>query len=106
LVGRADGAEARRDEVGEPARLGDVDRQRLQVVRQDRRQRHDLLEVGLDVALQRVDLELASVSPDCSGTSVTSRRRYGFVAVTSSRRSRASPWTMSRRLPSGSLNIL
>ena len=37
--------------------LGDVHRQRLQVVGQQRRQRDDVLEVGLDVPLQRVDLE-------------------------------------------------
>ena len=41
------------------ARPGSVmfDGQRLQVVGHQRRQRDDLLEVGLDVALQRVDLE-------------------------------------------------
>ena len=49
--------QARDDEIGQLARLGDVQRQRLQVVRQQRRQRHDLLEAGLDVPLQRVDLE-------------------------------------------------
>ena len=49
--------QARDDEVGQLARLGDVERQRLQVVRQQRRQRDDLLEAGLDVPLQRVDLE-------------------------------------------------
>ena len=53
----ADRAQARGDEVGEPARLRDVHRQRLQVVGEQRRQRHDLLEVALDVAQQRVDLE-------------------------------------------------
>ena len=58
----ADGAQAGGDEVGEPAGLGDVDRERLQVVRHQRRQRHDLLEVGLDVALERVDLELVLVA--------------------------------------------
>ena len=54
---RGDRGQARGDEVGEPAGLGDVGRQRLQVVRQQRRQRHHLLEVRLDVAQQRVDLE-------------------------------------------------
>jgi hypothetical protein len=49
--------QARDDEVRQLARLGDVQRQRLQIVRQQRRQRHDLLEAGLDVALQGVDLE-------------------------------------------------
>ena len=36
----------------------------------------------------------------------TSARRYGRVAITRSSRIRARPWTISRRLPSGSLNIL
>ena len=57
----ADGAEARRDEVGEAARIGDVRGERLQIVGHQRRQRHDLLEVRLDVALQRVDLEAVFV---------------------------------------------
>ena len=51
----------RGDEVGEPARLGDVHRQRLQIVGQQRRERHHLLEVRLDVARQRVDLEPVGV---------------------------------------------
>ena len=54
---RADRRQARRDEVGEPSRLGDVHRQRLQIVGEQRRQRDDLLEVGLDVPRERVDLE-------------------------------------------------
>ena len=62
LGGGADGAEAGRDEVGEPARLGDVRRQRVQVLGQDRRQLHDLLEVLAHVALKRVDLERVHVS--------------------------------------------
>ena len=37
------------------------DGQRLQIVGQQRRQRHDLLEVRLDVARQRVDLEAVGV---------------------------------------------
>ena len=57
--------QARRDEVGEPSGLGDVHRQRLQIVRQQRRQRDDVLEVGLDVPLQRVDLEAIFVSRSC-----------------------------------------
>ena len=48
---------ARRDEVGQAARLRDVDGERLQIVGQQRRQRHDLLEVRLDVARERVDLQ-------------------------------------------------
>ena len=51
----------RGDEIGEPARLGDVHRQRLQIVGQQRRQRHDLLEVRLDVPGERVDLEPVGV---------------------------------------------
>ena len=47
-----------------------------------------------------------SSSLSTSGASVTRPRRYGRVAVISSRRTRARPWTMMRRLPSGSLNIL
>ena len=54
---RADRREARGDEVGEPARLGDVHGERLQIVGEQRRQRDDLLEVRLDVPRQRVDLE-------------------------------------------------
>ena len=53
--------EARGDEVGEPARFGDVGGERLQIVGEQRRQRHDLLEVRLDVAQQRVDLEAVGV---------------------------------------------
>ena len=52
-----DGTQTGGDEIGEPARIGDVGGQRLQIVGHQRRQRDDLLEVRLDVALQRVDLE-------------------------------------------------
>ncbi len=41
-----------------------------------------------------------------SAAAVTRPRRYGCVLTTSSSDSRASPCTMSRKLPSGSLNIL
>ena len=54
-------AQARGDEVGELGRVGDVGGERLQVVRQERRERHDLLKVRLDVALERVDLEAVVV---------------------------------------------
>ena len=59
---RADRRQAGRDEVGELAGIGDVRRQRLQVVGEQRRERDDLLEVALDVALQRVDLEVVLVA--------------------------------------------
>ena len=75
---RADGRQARGDEVGEPARLGDVGGQRLQVVGQQRRQRHDLLEVGLDVAQQRVDLEAVGVVERLRRPRSTRARRYGL----------------------------
>ncbi len=58
LTDGADRREARRDEVGELPGVGDVRGERLQVVRQQRRQRHHLLEVALDVPLQGVDLEM------------------------------------------------
>ena len=58
----ADGAEAGGDEVRQPPGLGDVDGERLQVVRHQRRQRDDLLEVRLDVALERVDLQFVLVT--------------------------------------------
>jgi hypothetical protein len=51
------GAEAGGDEIRQAARVGNVGGERLQVVGHQRRQRHDLLEVRLDVALQRVNLE-------------------------------------------------
>ena len=72
---RADGREARGDEVGQLARVGDVGGQRLQVVRQQRRQRHHLLEVALDVALQRVDLEVILVAQDSRRPPITAARR-------------------------------
>ena len=59
---RADRRQARRDEVGELARIGDVGGERLEVVRQQRRQRDDLLEIALDVALERVDLDQVLVA--------------------------------------------
>ena len=62
-----DGRQARGDEVGELAGIGDVAGERLQVVGQERRQRHDLLEVALDVALQRVDFEVILVAEDLVG---------------------------------------
>ena len=58
---RADGGEARGNEVGEPAGLGDVGGERLQVVREQWRQRHHLLEVRLDVPGQRIDFEAVGV---------------------------------------------
>ena len=59
---RPDGRQARGDEIGQLAGVGDVGGERLQVVRQQRRERHHLLEIALDVALQRVDLEAVLVA--------------------------------------------
>ena len=47
-----------------------------------------------------------SASAPVSGARLTRARRYGRDVVTSSSCSRASPCTIRRRLPSGSLNIL
>ena len=47
-----------------------------------------------------------SASASDSTAGVTRARRYGRVSVIWSSVSRVSPWTISRRLPSGSLNIL
>ncbi len=46
----------------------------------------------------------ASLVPSAAAT--TSARRYGALETTRSILRRASPWTISRRLPSESLNIL
>ena len=54
---RADRRKRRSNEVGQAARLADVRCERLEIVGQERRQRHHLLEVRLDVAGERVDLE-------------------------------------------------
>jgi hypothetical protein len=54
---RPDRAETGRDEVGQPARIGDVRRKHRQIVREDGRELNDLLEVRPDVPLERVDLE-------------------------------------------------
>ena len=64
-----DGREARSNEIGELAGIGDVPRQRLQIVGEQRRQRHDLLEVALDVALERINLEVILIAQDfvCHG---------------------------------------
>ena len=106
LTARADRRQARGDEVGQPARLGDVHRQRLQIVGQQRRQRDDLLEVRLDVARQRVDLEPIGVVGALGRRGRRARARRAASTTTPRARSRARPWTISRRLPSGSLNIL
>ena len=79
---RADGRQARGDEVGELAGIGDVRRQRLQIVGQQRRQRDDLLEVALDVALQRVDFEVILVAQHLVG-----RRHRGLADTAASARS-------------------
>ena len=55
--------------------IGDVGGQRLEVVRQERRERHDLLKVALDVPLQRVDLEVILVAEHLL------RRRDGRLEV-------------------------
>ena len=55
--GRVDRRQARGDEVGKPPGIGNVGRQRLQVVREQRRERHDTLKVGLDVPEQRINFE-------------------------------------------------
>ena len=62
-----DGRQARGDEIGETAGLADVRRQRLQIVGQQRRQRHDLLEIRLDVTQQRVDLQTIVVTERLDG---------------------------------------
>ncbi len=61
LDGGGDSRQAGRNEIGQPTWLRYVGRQRLQIVGQQRRQRHHLLEVRLDVAQQRVDLEVVGV---------------------------------------------
>ena len=105
--GRPDRAEARRDEVGEPRHVGDVRGERSEVLGQHGRQLDDLLEVCADVALERVDLEARRPPSARRPASLTSARRYGLASrSTRSSRMRARPWTISRRLPSGSLNIL
>ena len=53
-----------RDEVGQLARFRDVPGQRLQLVGEQGGKGHDLLEVVLDVPLQRVDLEAIVVGHD------------------------------------------
>jgi hypothetical protein len=82
---RADGRQRRGDEVGQPARLGDVHRQCLQIVRQQRRQRDHLLEVGLDVAGERVDLEVIGVVGVLGGAAHPGAQigqgRYDFVEL-------------------------
>ena len=76
---RADGRQARGDEVGELAGIGDVGGERLQIVGQQRRERHHLLEVALDVALQRVDLEVVLVAQLIRRRRSPRARRYGRV---------------------------
>ena len=58
---RADRRERRGDEIGKPSGLGDVHGERLEIVGEERRERHDLLEVRLDVARERVDLQAIGV---------------------------------------------
>ena len=83
------------------------DGERLQVVGHQRRQRDDLLEVGLDVALQRVDLELSVVLELLRAPRLTRARRYGpRRRSTSSRRTRARPWTMMPQAAVGQLEHL
>ena len=62
-----DRRQARGDEVGELARIGDVAGERLEIVGQERRERDDLLEVALDVALQGVDFEVIFVAEEFVG---------------------------------------
>src|SRR5580704_13986272 len=54
----------------------------------------------------KASISSRSASLVSSVAALTRARRYGWVATTSSSVRRASPWTMRRRLPSGSLNIL
>ena len=54
----------------------------------------------------RASISIVSAAASTSGSSVTRAFKYGLVPTTSSNRTRATPCTMIRRLPSGSLNIL
>ncbi len=56
--------------------------------------------------LRSASISRRSSSRSTSSTAETFARRYGFSATISSSVTRDRPWTMSRRLPSGSLNIL
>ena len=89
-----------RDHVGEQARLGDVaggDRG----LRRDRRAVGDvLLDLGLDGAHERLDLEARRALVRRAPTTVA--RRYGSVAVKPWTRRRDWPWTMARTVPSWS----
>ena len=66
--GRRQRGQARRNEVGQLAGLGDVPGQCLQLVGEERRQRDHLLKVVLYVSLQGVDLETVVVGDDLFGS--------------------------------------
>ena len=67
LGGGVDGGQAGRDEIRQARRIGDVRRQRRQVVGQHGRELDDLLEIGPDVPLQRVDLDRVRLAEDLHG---------------------------------------
>ena len=54
----------------------------------------------------RASISVRSAVRRASRAGRTRARRYGLVAVISSSDRRLKPWTMRRKLPSGSLNIL
>ena len=63
LLGQGrDRRQARRDEVGQFPRIRDVRCEGLEIVGEQRRQRDHVLEIALDVALQRIDLQMILIA--------------------------------------------
>jgi len=61
---RTNRRQARCDEIGQFSWICNIGRERLQIVREHRRQRHDVLKIALDVALERIDLEMILFAQD------------------------------------------
>ena len=97
LLGRH--VRAVRDHVGEQARLGDVAGGDGRLRRHGRARLDVLLDLALDGADQRLDLD---VRGGCSSTHLDAREDERLVSTKPSRRRRCWPCTMARTVPSWS----
>ena len=98
-----DRAQGGRNEVRKRARIVDVRRRELQLLRQVRREPDDAREEPLHV---RVSASTSGVSVSRSGSGLNSPSRYGSTSRRCASLTRSRPWTRMRNVPSGTLIIL
>ena len=90
----------RRNVIAEPARVLDVDDNRLKIIGQLRRQFNDAFELAEDRSAQRLEVHASFVFLLVAETAILARR-YGSNCTNSFICTRETPMMITKRLPSG-----